>query len=105
MSTNIRNLLHIKFKKRHDSLTDQYNRIFMMKMALISSMILGLDWFKGTIWCIVPYLSGLDEGYVDQACWIQGMKFFFFIFIYLFFFTNWLFQVSRSKILILLTET
>ena len=76
-----------------------------MKMALISSMILGLDWFKGTIWCIVPYFSGLDKGYVDQACWIQGMKFFFFIFIYLFFFTNWLFQVLRSKILILLTET
>lgn len=96
MSTNIRNLLHIKFKKRHDSLTDQYNRIFMMKMALISSMILGLNWFKGTIWCIVPYFSGLDKGYVDQACWIQGMQFFF-LYIYLFIFFHQL-AVSSFKV-------
>ena len=77
---NIKKLLQLKFKKRHDSLTDQYNRIFMVKMFMISSMILGLNWFKGTFRCIVPKFSGLDKGYIHQVCWLQGMLFIFFFF-------------------------
>jgi len=69
---NIKGLLQIKFKSRHDSYTDQFNRIFMVKMAMISSMILGLNWFKDTITCIIPGTAGIDKGYVHQACWIQG---------------------------------
>lgn len=69
---NIKGLLQIKFKARHDSYTDQYNRIFMVKMAMISSMLLGLNWFKDTITCVIPGTAGIAGGYVHQACWIQG---------------------------------
>jgi len=69
---SIKGLLQIKFKARHDSFTDQYNRIFMVKMAMVSSMLLGLNWFKDTITCIIPGTAGIDKGYVHQACWIQG---------------------------------
>jgi len=69
---SIKGLLQIKFKARHDSYTDQYNRIFMVKMAMVSSMLLGLNWFKDTITCIIPGTAGIDKGFVNQACWIQG---------------------------------
>jgi hypothetical protein len=69
---SIKGLLQIKFKARHDSFTDQFNRIFMVKMAMVSSMLLGLNWFKDTITCIIPGTAGIDKGYVHQACWIQG---------------------------------
>ena len=71
---NIKSLLQVKFKARHDTYTDQFNRILMVKMAMISSMLLGLNWFKDTISCIVPSIDkgGIDKGYVAQACWIQG---------------------------------
>ena len=72
ITANIKSLLQMKFKARHDSYTDQYNRLFMVKMAMISSMILGLNWLKDTITCIIPVTAGIDKGYVHQACWIQG---------------------------------
>ena len=78
ITANIKSLLQVKFKARHDSYTDQYNRIFMVKMAMISSMILGLNWFKDTITCIIPGTAGIDKGYVNQACWIQGTVLAFF---------------------------
>ena len=79
---NIKSLLKIKFKARHDNYTDQYNRIFMVKMAMISSMLLGLNWFKDTIKCTVPNFAGIDKGYVHQACWIQGMQCLFCCFLF-----------------------
>jgi len=69
---SIKGLLQIKFKARHDSLTDQFNRIFMVKMAMVSSMLLGLNWFKDTMTCVIPGTAGIDKGYVHEACWIQG---------------------------------
>ena len=71
---SIKGLLQIKFKARHDPFTDQYNRIFMVKMAMISSMLLGLNWFKDTITCIVPGTAGINGGFVNEACWIQGKE-------------------------------
>ena len=79
---NIKSLLKIKFKARHDNYTDQYNRIFMVKMAMISSMLLGLNWFKDTIKCTIPNFAGIDKGYVHQACWIQGMQCLFCCFLF-----------------------
>ncbi|XP_065649982.1 innexin inx2 [Hydra vulgaris] len=69
---NLKSLLTIKFKPRHDTFTDQFNRIFMVKMAMVASFLLGLNWFKDTITCIVPASAGIDKGYVAQGCWIQG---------------------------------
>lgn len=71
----IRDLLKIKFKSRIDSFTDQYNRIFMAKMTVTCSMVLGLNWFKDTLTCTIPETSEMDKVYVHQACWIQGIQF------------------------------
>jgi len=62
----------IKLKARHDNFTDQFNRIFMVKMAMVAAFITGLNWFKDTITCIIPKTAEIDKGYVHQACWIQG---------------------------------
>lgn len=69
---NLKGLLTIKIKARHDNFTDQFHRIFMVKMAMVASFLLGLNWFKDTITCIIPGTAGIDKGYVHQACWIQG---------------------------------
>ena len=71
---SIKGLLQFKIKSRHDSFTDQFNRIFMVKMAMVSTMLLGLNWFKDTITCIVPGVHGIDKGFVNEACWIQGKR-------------------------------
>lgn len=73
---NLKGLLTIKIKARHDNFTDQFNRIFMVKMAMVASFLLGLNWFKDTITCIIPGTAGIDKGYVHQACWIQGFYIF-----------------------------
>jgi len=72
---SIKGLLQFKLKSRHDSFTDQFNRIFMVKMAMVSTMLLGLNWFKDTITCIVPGMNGIDKGFVNEACWIQGKNY------------------------------
>ena len=71
---NIKSLLEIKFKTRHDSYTDQFHRIFMVKMMLVASMLLALNWFYDTITCVVPTNNKILKEFVEQACWIQGKK-------------------------------
>ena len=54
VATDIKSMLSISIKSRHDSYTDQYNRIFMVKMLLVSSLIMGISWFQDSIHCMVP---------------------------------------------------
>ena len=61
-------LLKIKIKARCDDYTDQFNRILMVKVSLISCIVLGLHWFKDTLTCIMPDHSGIDGGFVTQVC-------------------------------------
>ena len=72
LTGNIKSLLQVQIKPRHDSYTDQFHRILMVKVCMAASMLLGLTWFKDTINCIVPGNAGIDEGFVNQACWING---------------------------------
>ena len=47
----------------------------MVKMAMVSSMLLGLNWLKDEITCIIPSTTGMDsvgKAFVHEACWIQG---------------------------------
>jgi len=69
---SIKSLLTIKAKTRHDTYTDQFHRIFMVKMSMVASLMLGLNWLKDTITCIIPNTAGISKDYVHQACWIQG---------------------------------
>lgn len=68
----IKSLLQIKPKSRCDTYTDQYHRIFMVKMAMVSSLLLAMNWLKDTMSCIIPGHHGIDGKFTSQACWING---------------------------------
>lgn len=72
IANNIKSILAIKIKPRHDSYTDQFCRIFMPKMFIISCLVMGVDWFHDTVACMVPKDSHLSGSFVHSACWIQG---------------------------------
>jgi len=69
---DVRKILAVKMKTRQDSHTDQYNRLVMVKVMLISSFAVGMNWFKDKLKCIVPKSSSFDGGFVGDACWING---------------------------------
>lgn len=72
-ATDIKGMITIKIKPRHDGHTDQYNRIFMVKLLMISSLIMGISWFQDSIHCIVPDSHKISGGFVSATCWIQGV--------------------------------
>ena len=59
---DFKDIFKIKIKPRHDSLTDQYQRIFMVKLLLISSLVMGISWFKDSVNCLVPGMGILHRG-------------------------------------------
>ena len=69
---DIKKTLSVKFKTRHDTFTDQFTRIFMVKLMMVGSLLIGLNWFNDSIACIVPKSLDLDQKYVSAACWING---------------------------------
>jgi len=70
---DLKGILSIKIKSRHDSYSDQFNRIFIVKILLICSLVMGINWFKDGVNCIVPGSSELSSSFVSSACWIQGL--------------------------------
>lgn len=72
ITDSIKDVLSIKLKLRHDDLTDQFNRIFMAKMFIISSLVMGVDFFSDRVSCILTSESHLSRDFVHSACWIQG---------------------------------
>lgn len=75
VATDFKGLLKVSIKSRHDSHTDQYNRILMVKLLLVSSAIMGISWFKDSMNCMVPEFHAIsdDDKFVPGACWIQGV--------------------------------
>ena len=73
---DIKAILSIRVKTRHDAIYDQYSRLFMPKILLISSFAVGLNWFRDKLTCVVPDNVALSKDFVSDACWING----FFIF-------------------------
>lgn len=70
---DIKKLFNYKYKKRDDSLTDQYNRLFMTKVMLIAASLTGISWYSDEIKCLVPGLAGKAiGGFSGKACWING---------------------------------
>lgn len=74
IANNIKGILAIKIKTRHDSYTDQYCRIFMVKMCIVSSLVMGVDWFHDKVSCMVPARTDLKDSFIHSACWIQGFN-------------------------------
>ena len=73
LAASIQEVVSIKIKPRHDGITDQYSRIFMVKICLICSAIIGVNYFNDKVSCIVANEYGMDGDFVGSACWIQGM--------------------------------
>uniref|UniRef100_A0A7M5X4M6 Innexin n=1 Tax=Clytia hemisphaerica TaxID=252671 RepID=A0A7M5X4M6_9CNID len=73
VASDIKGMLSITIKSRHDSHTDQYNRIFMVKILLVTSLVMGISWYSDSISCIIPEAHGISGGFVSQTCWIQGV--------------------------------
>jgi len=61
-----------KSKSRYDTASDQYTRIFMPKLFILSSLIMAFSYFNDKLNCMVnSRLNGLKE-FVQETCWIQG---------------------------------
>lgn len=73
ITDSIKQILSVKIKPRHDSYSDQFSRIFMVKVMMIGALLVGLSWYTDKINCIIPAALGIDGGFVAQACWINGL--------------------------------
>ena len=76
LGDTISGLAKIKLKPRQDGLTDQYNRILMMKLSILFSAFIGFNYFSDRVSCIVANSDDMDGDFVGAACWIQGAKLF-----------------------------
>ena len=67
LTGGIKDLLAVKIKPRHDPLCDQYSRIFMVKLLLVCTILIGVNEYNDTISCIVPESLNIcsDE---DSTC-------------------------------------
>ena len=78
ITNDIKDLLTITLKPRHDPIGDQYSRIFMVKVLLVCTMVIGVNQYKDTVSCIIPEsldICGDDQpscDFIQAACWIQG---------------------------------
>ena len=54
VAADLKSLFQVTRKKRFDSITDQYQRIFMVKLLLACSLITGLAWYGDKINCVNP---------------------------------------------------
>ncbi|XP_066929704.1 innexin inx2-like [Clytia hemisphaerica] len=73
---DFKSFLTIKIKQRDDNLFDQYSRIFMVKVLLITSMVCGISWYSDKFNCIIPEKMMVSEdfpAFVGATCWIQGV--------------------------------
>lgn len=73
ITDSIKAILSVKIKPRHDSYSDQFSRILMVKVMMIGALLVGLNWYTDSITCIIPDALGVDGKFVGQACWINGL--------------------------------
>lgn len=70
---DLKKMLTIKMKPRQDSYSDQFSRILMVKVLMVTATVTGLSWLKDKVTCIVPKNHDTTGGFVSKACWINGM--------------------------------
>ena len=85
IASDIKDLITINIKHRHDDLSDQYNRVFMVKLCLVSSLIMSVSWFKDSIKCIVPgrcliIASKWTKSFLFELKWLEKKQILEFIF-------------------------
>lgn len=70
---DLKKMLTIKMKPRQDSYCDQFSRILMVKVLMVTATVTGLSWLKDKVTCIVPKNHDTTSGFISKACWINGM--------------------------------
>ena len=68
----IAELFQFKIKERHDTTDDQFSRIIMVKMLLISSLITSMQYYYDKVRCVSPLDKSINMEFVRSACWIKG---------------------------------
>ncbi|XP_065643173.1 innexin inx3 [Hydra vulgaris] len=72
VANSIKEIISIKIKSRNDSVTDQYQRIFMTKICIVFAALIGVNYFNDKVSCIVANTNGMSDSFVGTTCWIQG---------------------------------
>ncbi|XP_057305804.1 uncharacterized protein LOC130644282 [Hydractinia symbiolongicarpus] len=70
---DLKKMLQVNIKPRQDSYTDQFSRIFMVKMMMLTSAVTAISWMKDKLNCIVPKSHDINGAFVAKACWINGL--------------------------------
>jgi len=70
---NIKKMLTIKLKPRQDTYTDQFSRILMVRVLMVTATVTGISWLKDKVTCIVPKDHDTTKDFVSKACWINGL--------------------------------
>ena len=42
---DIKKLFNFKYKTRNDSISDQYNRVYMVKAMMVAAFLTGMNWY------------------------------------------------------------
>nr|CRX73266.1 Innexin 10 [Hydra vulgaris] len=69
---DIKHILSIQIKPRHDGIFDQYSRIFMPKILLLSSIAVGVNWYVDKLTCTKSENIEFSSEFINEACWING---------------------------------
>lgn len=72
ISESIKDIVSINIKERHDDHSDQFSRIFIVKMLVMSALITSMDFFNDSMSCILPEDTKMDASFAHSVCWIQG---------------------------------
>ena len=72
ITDSIKSILSVKTKPRHDTYSDHYSRIFMVKVMMVATLLTGMSWYSDKINCVIPQTIGANGGFVSSACWING---------------------------------
>ena len=54
IASDLKGLLKIPKKSRLDTITDQYHRIFMVRIIMVCVIVMGVSWYTDSVNCIVP---------------------------------------------------
>lgn len=72
----LKDILSMKIKTRHDGFCDQFNRMIMTKILIIMSVIVGFNYFYDEVSCMVLKKSDLQKEFISSSCWISGFYIF-----------------------------
>jgi len=76
ITDSVKDILTVKIKPRHDSYSDQFSRILMVKVMMVGTLLVGLNWYSDKMQCIMSSGATVGGGFVSSACWINGLYIF-----------------------------